>query len=98
MKNFIVHLFLFVFMFTGFGCGSKQEQKSPDAWKHEDNWTMAYIMMEEYVKQRLKAPSTAEFPGVFDGMKDHVKSHGNQKYRIISYVDVRIKGPGSHLI
>lgn len=58
-------------------------------WRQQDNSTMAYIMMEDFVKQRLKAPKSAEFPGVFDGRSDHVSYLGNQKYRIISYVDAQ---------
>ena len=44
-------------------------------------------MMERFVKQRLKAPSTADFPGVWDGRGDHVTYLGDQKYRVRSYVD-----------
>jgi len=39
------------------------------------------------VKDRLKSPSSAKFPGIFDGQKDHITKLGNQKYQIISYVD-----------
>lgn len=54
-----------------------------------DNSTMAYIMMEEFVKERLVAPKTAEFPGTFDGRVDHIQHLGDQKYRINSYVDAQ---------
>lgn len=63
--------------------------KDPNAWKTEDNWSMAYIMMEDFVKQRLKSPGSAKFPGVFDGRKEHVTKLGEQKYRIVSYVDAQ---------
>ncbi|MGP1345162.1 MAG: hypothetical protein ACTS3F_00655 [Phycisphaerales bacterium] len=46
-------------------------------------------MMEDFVKQRLRSPSTADFPGIFDGRADHVKYHGNQQYRIMSWVDAQ---------
>ncbi len=59
------------------------------SWREQDNSTMAYIMMEDFVKQRLKSPKSADFPGVFDGRGDHVKYLGNHKYRIISYVDAQ---------
>jgi len=62
-------------------------RRAKNAWKNQDNSTMAYIMIEDFVKNRLKSPSTAKFPGVFDGRQDHVTYLGNQKYRIISYVD-----------
>ncbi len=68
---------------------SQKSSEDPNAWKTRDNKSMAYIMMEDFVKRKLKAPSTAEFPGIFDGKLDHVKSLGGQKYRIVSYVDAQ---------
>ncbi len=59
------------------------------SWREQNNSTMAYIMIEDFVKQRLKAPKSADFPGVFDGRADHVRYLGNQKYRIVSYVDAQ---------
>lgn len=44
----------------------------------------ASIMAEEFVKQALKAPSTADFPWY---NSDRVKSMGNNKYVVHSYVD-----------
>jgi hypothetical protein len=100
-KHTIRHLFsaiafiIFVILAAGStdsnngGGGGSSTPKDPNAWKTEDNKSMAYIMMEDFVKQRLKAPSTAKFPGVFDGKLDHVTSLGGQKYRIVSYVDAQ---------
>lgn len=48
---------------------------------------MAYIMMADFVKARLRSPSTADFPGVFDGRGDHVKRVEGQTYMIVSWVD-----------
>lgn len=56
-------------------------------WRSESNSGMAYIMMEDFVRDRLKAPRTAHFPGVFDNRDEHVTFLGSQKYRIVSYVD-----------
>jgi len=67
----------------------KEKMKDPNYWKTTDNSTMAYIMMEDFVKGRLKAPSTAKFPGILDGRSDHISYLGNQKYRINSYVDAQ---------
>lgn len=44
---------------------------SPDRAKEQvaqdcENTTMAYVMSQNFVKQRLKAPTTAEFPAVTD--------------------------------
>jgi len=57
-------------------------------WRKEDNSIMAYIMMEDFVKRRLKAPATADFPGVWE-REGHVRYLGNQRYRIISWVDAQ---------
>lgn len=60
------------------GCGSGTP---PKPWTDDDNWSMAYVMMEDFVSKRLRAPSTAEFPGAFDGIRDHVRTLGDQSYR-----------------
>jgi len=54
-----------------------------------DNSSMAYIMMQRYVRQRLKAPSSAKFPGVFDGSSDHTVPIGNDTYSVTSWVDAK---------
>ncbi len=56
-------------------------------WNEREDSIGAYIMMEKFVKDRLKSPSTAEFPGVFDGQQDHVTTLPDNKYQISSYVD-----------
>jgi hypothetical protein len=33
----------------------------PDAWKKKDNSTMAYVMMQEFVKRNLVSPGSAKF-------------------------------------
>jgi len=88
-KQIISLVGIAVFVLLAFGSTDSEKSSDPNAWKTEDNKSMAYIMMEDFVKQRLKAPSTAEFPGVFDGKLDHVTALGNQTYRIVSYVDAQ---------
>ncbi len=56
-------------------------------WRDRDYSTHAYVWMEGFVKERLKSPKSAEFPGMFDGRFDHITYLGNQKYRIVSWVD-----------
>lgn len=58
-------------------------------WREREDPTMAYLMMEDFVKKRLKAPKTAEFPSVWSGRQDHVTYLGSQRYRIVSYVDAQ---------
>jgi hypothetical protein len=66
------------------GCFASKPE-SPDAWKTKDNTTMAYVMMEEFVKDKLKSPSSAEFAGMTDpGFK--IKKNGFE-YTIGSWVD-----------
>jgi hypothetical protein len=71
---------------TGSGTSASTPRKT---WKDRDNSTMAYIMMEDFVKRRLRSPSTADFPGFFGGRGDHVQYLGEQKYRIVSWVDAQ---------
>ena len=73
-----------------YGLMDVKNKKNPVAiysWKEKDNSTMAYIMMKNYVKQRLKTPNSAEFPGLIDGRENHVRYVGEQKYEIKSWVD-----------
>ena len=62
---------------------------SSTSWQDRADEIAAYVMAEEFVKRRLKSPSTAEFPGVFDGRHEHVTYLGNQTYRIRSWVDAQ---------
>jgi hypothetical protein len=54
-----------------------------NAWKEEDNGTMAYIQLRNHVKEQLKSPSTAKFP-FFDWVSTKTE---NQTYFVKSYVD-----------
>ena len=58
----------------------------PNAWKNENNSSMAYIMMQDFVKKRLKSPGTADFPF---GYSDYTKSIGKFQYKITAYVDAQ---------
>jgi len=61
-------------------------ERDPDAWKKEDNSFAAYIMTEDWVKERLKSPSTAKFP---DEKNEHTFKIDAHRYKIISYVDAQ---------
>lgn len=50
------------------------------------NSSLALSMAQEFVKDRLIAPGSAEWPGIFEG-SDHVTALGNKRYRIESWVD-----------
>jgi hypothetical protein len=45
----------------------------------------AYVMCKQFLKDRLKAPSTADFP--FESYEDVTTSMGGGQYRVSSYVD-----------
>lgn len=47
---------------------------------------LAYNYAKEFIKDGLKSPSTAEFPGTFE-QKNHVTDLGNGQYQINSWVD-----------
>ena len=76
---FILVLFYFLFL----PVVTKQTNGRGD----RGNSTMAYIMMEGFIKRQLKAPKSAKFPRIFDGRENHVKYLGSNRYSIISYVD-----------
>ena len=70
---------------TGSATSSNRRSRS-GAWLNEDNSTMAYIMVKDWVLERLISPSTAKFPS--DTRNHSVKISG-QKYRVSSYVDAQ---------
>lgn len=57
-----------------------------DKWKEQDNSEDAFYMAQQFVKEKLKSPSTAEFPYYYNH-KDHIHYNGNQSYSIKSFVD-----------
>ena len=50
-------------------------------WQDTDNWSEASLMMQKFVKDRLKSPSTAEFPRMFSGKRETVTTLPNQRLR-----------------
>ena len=86
MKNKLPHLFslftLIIFTFFAFGSGESDDSSS----SVEPSKFLAYNYAEDFIEQRLKSPSTAEFPGVSE--KDsHITDLGGGKYQINSWVD-----------
>lgn len=85
MNKKLVHissvLVIFIFLFFAFG-SDDDDSSSPTV----ANKMLAYSYAEDFVKQRLKSPSTAKFPSIFE-KADHITELGNNKYRINSWVD-----------
>jgi hypothetical protein len=85
MKNKLPHLFsvitIAIFIFLAFGSGDSDGSSSTEHSKF-----LAYNYAEDFIEQRLKSPSTAEFPGVSE--KDrHITDLGGGEYQINSWVD-----------
>ena len=85
MKNKLPHLFslitIAIFIFLAFGSGDSDNSTTTEHSKF-----LAYNYAEDFIEQRLKSPSTAEFPGVSE--KDgHITNLGGGEYQINSWVD-----------
>ncbi len=61
--------------------GSPSSNTSPSTMHSEAG---AWVMCQNFVEQRLRAPSTAKFPW---GYRDYVSKIGAQKYKVDAYVD-----------
>ncbi len=60
--------------------------RSSSASTAEGDKAMAYAMCQDFVKQRLKAPSTADFPWSYD---DKVAELGGGRWQVRGYVDAQ---------
>jgi hypothetical protein len=87
MKRQALHLFSILtivsFLFIAFGSDDDNGSSSSST---DTNKFLAYSYAEDFVKQKLKSPSTAEFPGTFEKDK-HITELGNSQYQITSWVD-----------
>jgi hypothetical protein len=61
------------------------QYEDPNSWKTEDNTTMAYVMMQNFVKDRLKSPGSAKFEWITEPACTIEKD--GFEYRISSWVD-----------
>ena len=57
-------------------------------WNEQDNSSMAFIKMQDFVKKRLKAPSTAKFPWNYRDDDTKILKEGTT-YTVVSYVDAQ---------
>lgn len=86
MKKVIIAVFLILFLWKC-GCTGNGERNYADASTSQtSNKFLAYNYAEDFVKKRLKSPSSAEFPGVSE-KNQHIQELGNHKYKITSWVD-----------
>ncbi len=69
---------IFIFIFLAYG--SKDEEPNPAELESK-----AFIISQHFVKEKVKAPSTAQFPS-FDFQSIHL---GEGRYKVTSYVDAQ---------
>ena len=74
---------IFIALFYMIGSNSDNSSTSSDP---TTNKFLAYNYAEQFVKQKLKSPSTANFPGTSEKI-NHITDLGNGKYQINSWVD-----------
>ena len=90
-KTIVVTLVIAGFLLIGGWSWFSAWKKSPDreveaVAKDCGNTTMAFVMSQNFVKQRLKSPSSAEFPMVTDrGV--HVTPDGKCGFAVSAFVD-----------
>jgi hypothetical protein len=61
-RYILTPLFLLGFgIYMGFFWNAPVQKEDPGAWKTKDNTTMAYVMMQNFVKERLESPASAKF-------------------------------------
>ena len=82
--KYVSYAFGFIVLFILFKICTHKDSTPATPWQEIDASTMAYIMTEDWVKQRLKSPSTAKF--LDTEKKEHTTRNG-QVYKISSYVD-----------
>jgi len=75
----IIIAFLIILIIS---CSGKEK---PDAWKTRDNKTMAYVMMQNFVKEYLKSPGSAKFEWITE--PDCKITKNGFEYCISSWVD-----------
>jgi flagellar basal body-associated protein FliL len=81
----IVAIILFVISGIGILITDIFKPDPPDAWKTKDNKTMAYVMMQEFVKRNLVSPGSAKFEWISE--PDCKISKDGFEYTISSWVD-----------
>ena len=83
-KNLMVVGFI-LFAVSGIAILVEELKPDPDAWKTRDNSSMAYAMMQGFVKEHLVSPSSAKFEWITEPQCVIVKEGFD--YNIRSWVD-----------
>jgi hypothetical protein len=72
-------------IYFGFFWNAPAQKENPNVWKTQDNTTMAYVMMQGFVKDRLKSPESAKFEWITEPAC--IIEKDGLEYRISSWVD-----------
>ncbi|MCL2139364.1 MAG: hypothetical protein FWH41_07525, partial [Treponema sp.] len=72
-------------IYFGFFWTAPVVKEDPNAWKTQDNKTMAYVMMQNFVKEYLVSPASAKFEWITE--PDCQITKEGFDYRISSWVD-----------
>ena len=104
MRPYIVPLLVIVVFLAAFGSLSQKRNAPPAAppnkpaqaaeapprttWEDRDNTAGASVMAPVFVRQQLKAPRSAKFPGMFE-LARHTIKIGPQSYKVVSWVDAQ---------
>ncbi len=64
-----------------------KDEKPGTVWKAHEAWAIT----EQFITDRVKSPSTADFGGTFNGEEAgaHVSYDGDYKYTIVGWVDAQ---------
>lgn len=76
------------FIIIGFYAYAEIKDLSPDSPKKVGSPEGAFFISQQYVKDKLRSPSSAEFPSLHDNAISIVKL-GNKKYKVRAYVDAQ---------
>lgn len=77
---------VFFYLLFSYLTSSDESDNSAPNYSSRVEMNMAFKCAENNVKNKLRSPSTAEFIGVFERL-DHITGLGNNKYKIVSWVD-----------
>ena len=85
-RYILTPLFLLGFgIYIGFFWNTPVQNEEPTAWEEMDNSSMAYVMMQNFVKDRLRIPGSAKFELITE--PDCQIEKGGFEYKISSWVD-----------
>ena len=66
--------------------------RTPSPARESVNKSYALVKTQQFVKDRLAAPRTAKWPGMFDNKLDHVTYSGKKRYCIRSWAMMESQG------